>query len=236
MCFICYDGDEEPRPTPLGCACRGDTGFAHPDCMVNMAVADGKHSKRCSKRWFECMTCKQRIAGTMFFELARRRWALEVKNPPTDLAVQEAAMNMAIALANKGQHAQSEELSRWVLTIQKNNLGPEHPNTLNTATVLAIALTRQKKYAEATAIGRETLEVQKRVLGKEHPNTLNTATFFAIALYNQGRLDVKEAVSMLRETLAAQNRVLGPEHPATQHTASKLAMLQQSITLADCCC
>ena len=22
-CFICLDGDEEPHPTPLGCACRG---------------------------------------------------------------------------------------------------------------------------------------------------------------------------------------------------------------------
>ena len=41
-CFICLgsdgDGDDEPCPTPLGCACRGNAGFGHPGCS-----GDGRH-------------------------------------------------------------------------------------------------------------------------------------------------------------------------------------------------
>ncbi len=43
--------------------------------------------------------------------------------------------------------------------------GPEHPNTLTSASNLDISLCNQDKYADAEWIQREMLRVQKRVLG-----------------------------------------------------------------------
>ena len=43
--------------------------------------------------------------------------------------------------------------------------GPEHPNTLTSASNLAMSLCNQDKYADAEWIQREMLRVQKRVLG-----------------------------------------------------------------------
>jgi hypothetical protein len=69
-CFICLDGDDEPRPIPLGCACRGNAGFAHPTCVEAATMADGIDSGR----WTKYMTCKQEFTGALQLGLARRRW------------------------------------------------------------------------------------------------------------------------------------------------------------------
>ncbi len=65
-----------------------------------------------------------------------------------------------------------------MLAIQKRMLGPEHPDTLTTASNLAIALFHQRKYAETQPLCAATLELQRRVLGPAHPNTLHTVSFF----------------------------------------------------------
>jgi hypothetical protein len=53
---------------------------------------------------------------------------------------------------------------RDACAVQRRVLGPEHPSTLFTATVLALALNEQGKHAEAETMHRETLAVQQRVL------------------------------------------------------------------------
>jgi hypothetical protein len=63
-----------------------------------------------------------------------------------------------------------------VLAAQKRVLGPEHPDTLRSASNLAIALCHQCKYAEAQPLCEATLEVQRRVLGPNHPHMLHTAS------------------------------------------------------------
>jgi hypothetical protein len=68
---------------------------------------------------------------------------------------------------------------RETLAVLQRVLGPEHPDTLNTAINLAIALESQGKYGEAETMLRETIAVQERVLESEHPETLNTTNKLA---------------------------------------------------------
>ena len=222
-CFICLDGGGDP----LGCACRGNAGFAHLACVEALAMADG----RCSDRWVECMTCKQNFTGAMALRLARRRWA-RVSSIPLSrrfhhepevsaFARCKAATHLANALRAHGQHAEAAALHRETLEVLKRVLGKEHPDTLKTAMNLANALSNQGQHAEAGAMLCETIELQKRVLGKEHPTTLTMTMNLANALYNQGQHAA--AAAMYRETLEVQKRVLGKDHPTTLTMTTNLA-------------
>ncbi len=51
-------------------------------------------------------------------------------------------------------------------------LGPEHPDTLSTASNLATSLGNQRKHEKAEQIQREVHAMRVRVLGPEHPDTL----------------------------------------------------------------
>jgi hypothetical protein len=44
---------------------------------------------------------------------------------------------------------EAEQINREVLAVRKRVLGPEHPDTLASASNLAAALSRQMKHAEA---------------------------------------------------------------------------------------
>ena len=215
-CFICLDADDEPRPIPLGCACRGTAGFAHPACVEAIAVADGKNSTR----WDDCMTCKQRFTGTMQLELAKRGWARVSADPEGNDSRMRAAQRLANALRSHGQFAAAEAMLREGLEVAKRVLGPEHPNTLMIAMNLGNTLASQRHRAAAAAMLRETLEMRKRVLGWEHPDTLTTAMNLGSLLRDQGQY--AEAEAMLRETLRVGSRVLGPENRKLLVTAMNL--------------
>jgi hypothetical protein len=66
-----------------------------------------------------------------------------------------------------------------VLEARRRVLGPEHPNTLSTASNQACTLYNQGKHAEAESIFSELLVARRRVLGPEHPRTLETAANLA---------------------------------------------------------
>jgi hypothetical protein len=108
-------------------------------------------------------------------------------------------------------------------------LGPEHPDTLNSAANLASSLCGQAKHAEAERMFREVLTVRKRVLGPEHPDTLTTARGLAIALFCQRKYT--EAQLLLKAALEVERRVLGPAHPDTLKTARVLDGVRSLILI-----
>ena len=65
-------------------------------------------------------------------------------------------------------------MQREVLEVRKRVQGPEHPDTLATASNLASSLSGQGKYAEAEQMEREVLAVETRMFGAEDPETLLT--------------------------------------------------------------
>jgi hypothetical protein len=49
-CIICLD--TSPPPIQSGCACRGDGGLAHVDCLVELAASQQAHLGKLA--WKKC--------------------------------------------------------------------------------------------------------------------------------------------------------------------------------------
>jgi hypothetical protein len=60
-CIICLE--TSPPPIQSGCACRGDAGLAHIECLVQVAAS--QQALRGNEVWQTCQTCKQAFTGSM---------------------------------------------------------------------------------------------------------------------------------------------------------------------------
>ena len=65
-CIVCLEAS--PAPIQSGCACRGDSGLAHIDCLVRVAAS--QQAQRGTELWWLCQTCKQPFTGAMQAGLA----------------------------------------------------------------------------------------------------------------------------------------------------------------------
>ena len=65
-CTICLSSDA--HVIQRGCCCRGDSGWIHLECMVELAIHTEEHAEEpqnCMKGWWECGTCKQGFTGPL---------------------------------------------------------------------------------------------------------------------------------------------------------------------------
>jgi hypothetical protein len=113
-----------------------------------------------------------------------------------------------------GQYAYSEASHRQELSLSKEVLGPEHPETLTSMSNLALVLNRQGKYEEAEAMNRQTLAWREKVLGPEHPDTLTTV--YCLAHLLAIRYHYKESLALYGRACTAYQAVLGIDHPTTR--------------------
>lgn len=74
-------------------------------------------------------------------------------------------------------------------------LGPEHTNTLRSASNLASLLQRQGKFIEAEAMSRRALEGQEKTLRPEHPDTLKSVSNLVLLSQVYRRDKMAEAMS-----------------------------------------
>jgi hypothetical protein len=98
-CVICLD--TSPPPIQSGCACRGDGGLAHIDCLAQLAASQQPH--RGNEVWRTCQTCKQGFTGAMRTGLAetwRSRVAGLAAESPERLS---AEGNLAHSLLRQGK-------------------------------------------------------------------------------------------------------------------------------------
>ncbi|PVF91572.1 hypothetical protein CPB86DRAFT_719174 [Serendipita vermifera] len=65
-------------------------------------------------------------------------------------------------------------MQREVLEVEKEILGPRHPDTVTTMHNLAFTLRDRGQLEEAEKMQREVLEVEKEILGPRHPDTVTT--------------------------------------------------------------
>jgi eukaryotic-like serine/threonine-protein kinase len=124
-----------------------------------------------------------------------------------------------------GLYPRAESLLTRAVDLRRRNLGPEHPDTLRSASDLAATLDREGHYTEAEKLLRETLEIERRVLGPEHPDTLSAMNKLAGTLTDEAGL--AEGEKLFREVLAARRRILGPEHPDTLSSMNNLGLILQ---------
>ena len=130
-CIICLDSS--PSPIQSGCACRGDGGLAHVDCLVNAAAS--QQAQRGGDAWSRCQTCKQEFTGAMQMGLAEAwsRVAFQEAERKERLA---AEGHLARCLSQRGRYLEAEQIQRKVLKSLTLVHGAEHPATLGGAGTL----------------------------------------------------------------------------------------------------
>ncbi len=135
-CIICLD--TSPPPIQSGCACRGDGGLTHIDCLVQLAASQQAH--RGALVWSKCQTCKQDFTGPMRTGPAGA-WRSRVANQAAESLERVAAeSNLARSLLRQGKCAEAESIMRAVHEVRMRVYGAEHPSTLTIAYDLASAL------------------------------------------------------------------------------------------------
>ena len=124
-CIICLD--TSPPPIQSGCACRGDGGLAHVDCLVQLATSHQAH--RGNDVWRQCQTCKQNFTGAMQIGLAEA-WRSRVAGQAAESAERLTAEgNLANSLLDQGKHAQAERVLRTqheVLNVRVRGRASKH--------------------------------------------------------------------------------------------------------------
>ena len=83
-CYFCLgeEADEEGKPLVRDCSCRGDSGFAHLDCLVKYAeqkckavvdrdlAAFAESWHKFSEPWYKCNNCRQPFQNQLSIDLA----------------------------------------------------------------------------------------------------------------------------------------------------------------------
>jgi tetratricopeptide (TPR) repeat protein len=133
--------------------------------------------------------------------------------------------NLALAYQAAGQLDKALPLLEQTLAKQKEKLGPDHPNTLNSINNLAAAYQAAGQLDRALPLFEQTLAKRKEKLGPDHPNTLTSMNNLAGAYKAADQLD--KAVPLYEQTLATSKEKLGPDHPNTLTSMNNLALAYQ---------
>jgi len=212
-CRICLE------PADVGdyqvCACRGSQGFAHIQCLADLAASKWPSLDP----WRQCPTCKQNYVDRVHLALSKALW--EGAQDQSEDVRRAAAGQLGLALFANSDFHEAAAIHRQTLTSCLEDLGWEHSDTLASANNLAMALRAEGKAAEAETLYTEAVEVMRRVFGPEDPDTLATASNLGVALLEQEKW--AEATVLLEESLASTRRVLGNESPRALTMAANLA-------------
>ena len=110
-----------------------------------------------------------------------------------------------------GLYPNAESLLTRAVDIERDVLGANHPETLQSKRLLGWVLQEEGRYTEAEKLLRETVERERRVLGAEHQETLLAISNLGTILYWENRYP--EAETLHRGVLNIERRVLGPDNP-----------------------
>jgi hypothetical protein len=131
-------------------------------------------------------------------------------------------------LTNEGRTEEGVLMLREVLDMQKEVLGPTHPNTLNLMEDLEYLYVKQGSMSEAISLKRQLVHAELELRPKE-PSTAKKMYEFAAALWNSSTNlsdERMEAREVMRQALALAREVLGDEDPHSLHFAGMLADME----------
>jgi tetratricopeptide (TPR) repeat protein len=230
-CIICLESD--PVPIQCGCACRGDPGLSHIQCMVNQAEyrdKNGSAAEMPGMAWFMCLICKSHFTGTMKHELARAWFERTRHLPAGDLRRVRPEQHLIECAYAAGNYIEAENLARSMLHRNRIHLGETHPITLYTDNMLGNTLCCLERYEEAETVQRRVLAATIIVSGaRGGPHALQMSSL-ANTLGKQGKFPealrlAKEAVAILRSNGATAEAASGSTDEMFLTAASTLAYL-----------
>jgi tetratricopeptide (TPR) repeat protein len=107
------------------------------------------------------------------------------------------------------------------LELRSHQLGPDHPDTLQSLNNLATAYHEAGQLAKALPLLKQTLEQCEQKLGPDHCDTLRSMNNLATAYRDAGQRD--KAVPLYEQTLAKCQQQLGADDSLTLTTLNNLA-------------
>jgi CHAT domain-containing protein len=177
----------------------------------------------------EVLALRQRLQGDDHWETATARWDVrtfqKVAALPAEKRAAWRAAYRAAALAQDRALAGNSTgtlppLQKW-LTLTRDVLGDDHPDTAKAASLVANVLDDLSKPAEAQALYRQALARYAKALGEDHVDTALCVNSLAGSLRDRGQY--AEAEALFRKARAAFQQALGEEHPYVLTTSSNLA-------------
>jgi serine/threonine protein kinase len=144
-----------------------------------------------------------------------------------------------------GDHGAAIRHHKRALELRKAELGPEHPDTLQSIGNLAETYLHSGSYLNALPLLEENLRMRKATLGSDNPRTLESMNNLAAVYLLLGRL--KEGLMLAEETCRIRKAKFGLSHPETLTSINNLAasysywgrhqeavaLLEETLALAD---
>ncbi|GAB6038814.1 hypothetical protein JCM15519_33730 [Fundidesulfovibrio butyratiphilus] len=147
------------------------------------------------------------------------------ENP--DEAVATDLLEYAESLRDQGKYKQALQPAREALAIREKALGPEHPDTAVTVSVLADITQADGDYAAAKPLYERALAIREKALGPE--DKLTTVTMFRLASVLEQSGDLSGAKALYERVLAADEKRYGPEHEEVATDLNALAGVFSSL-------
>jgi hypothetical protein len=216
-CNICLDSTA--TPIQCGCACRGDSGLAHVECLIRKAHFQQVH--RGSAAWRTCQTCMRDFTGPMQLALADAWWSRVCDLPHESSERIFVKAYLAICRCSGGRCDQALPMLLEAHADLRRLHGDDHAHTLQCAHHLAQAYSFSGQYKLAEQVEREVHRVSRQLLGEEHEATLESAEHLALVLVLEEA--PQEAAVILRFVFGARNKNLGGEHLLTLRCKNHLA-------------
>jgi serine/threonine protein kinase/tetratricopeptide (TPR) repeat protein len=145
--------------------------------------------------------------------LGRAKSRIETEFGETPLLQAELLGAIGSTYLSLGLAQESTELVTRAYDIRLKELGPQHPDTLDSMQNLGAAYRYMGELDKAIPLLEETLKLRKALFGPDHPDVLNTMNSLAVAYDGAGRLT--EGVTLQEQTLELKKAKLGPDHPET---------------------
>lgn len=230
-CWVCLEGgdDDDARPLTRGCACRGSSGYAHPECVANWAYdQDEQHyatgSLNSFNYWSTCPTCRESYTGTMALRISEILWAQIRASQHTEDSVRylDALANHAKAVLCNGDAEMAEDLYNHLIDLTRKH-GVRLHNSDN-LTKLAICKQFLGDFAAVPALLNEAMQIIEEERGSESSEAMFIRYSYIQYYYNIGQIHM--AVPLIELVEAKKDEFLKPDDPRSIRITNTLAMVQ----------
>ena len=130
---------------------------------------------------------------------------------------------IGLAFLQMAIYPEAETQLKAALEIRERTLGPDHADTLISASTLAELYMTRANFSAAEELLVKTLATREKTLGPTHPDTLESVSALATFYWDSG--DYAAAEPLRKRSHVEREKTLGADHPDTLLAVGDLARL-----------
>ena len=220
-CYICLEGGEG---LVRACNCRGNSGFAHLECLIQYAKTLSPQNSF-SFRWRSCRNCRGSFTGTTRLALARECWKTYCSEPEDDWRRLWALDTLVTPLSDEHYcHPEALRAAEAHLATLQKHFSHEDPTGDRLAAAkdgVQLCYSKLGRHAEALELAEDIHAHFMSRHGPNHQKTLHAANNLAVGLAGCG-FEARRR-TLLRDAYDRATHVLGVEHDTTHLLRTGLA-------------